>query len=92
MVHALNEEVQELVSEALEGAKLTLAETGVFKAADELQRLQKGMVAFKETMRRTLESESNSTSRREAGRLCCARKKRRRLTKRRIWSCWWAAG
>jgi hypothetical protein len=75
VVHALNEEVQELVSEALEGAKLSLVEASVFKAADELQRLQKGMVTFKETMRITLESESNSTSRREVGRLLYSRKK-----------------
>ncbi len=40
-----------------------------------LQRLQKGVVTFKETMRITLESESNSTSRREVGRLLYSRKK-----------------
>jgi hypothetical protein len=76
MVRALNEEVQELVSQALEGARLSMAEASVYKAAEELQRLQKGMVTFKETMRRTLESESDTKSRRAAGRLLFSRRRR----------------
>jgi hypothetical protein len=57
-VHALNEEVQELVSQALEGRKLPMVKTSVYKAAEELQRLQKGTVIFKATMKRILESDS----------------------------------
>jgi hypothetical protein len=75
MAHALNEEVQELVSQALGGAKLSLVEASVFKAADELQRHQKGMVAFKEAMGIALESESDSKSRRGGGRLLFSKKK-----------------
>lgn len=40
MIHALNEEVQELVAQALEGRKLSMVEASVYKSADELQRLQ----------------------------------------------------
>jgi hypothetical protein len=64
MVHALNEEVQELVAQALEGRKLSMVEASVYKAAEELQRLQKGMIIFKATMRRVLESESSGKTRR----------------------------
>jgi hypothetical protein len=76
MAHALSEEVQELVSQALEGEKLSMAEASVYKAAEELQRLQKRMVVTsKETMRRALESESDSKSRRAAGRLLFTQKR-----------------
>jgi hypothetical protein len=40
---ALNEEIQEIVAEALAGVKPPLAEASVFQAADELQRHQKGI-------------------------------------------------
>jgi hypothetical protein len=50
-------------------------ETSVYKAAEELQRLQKGMVAFKETTRRALESDSDTRSRRAAGRLLFTQKR-----------------
>jgi hypothetical protein len=76
MARALNEEVQELVSQALEGAKLSMVEASVYKAAEELQGLQKGVATSKETMRRTLESESDTESRRAAaGRLLFSQKK-----------------
>jgi hypothetical protein len=74
VVHALNVEVQELVSQALEGAKLSMVEASVYKAGEELQRLQKGVVTFKETMRRALESDSDTRSRRAAGRLLFTQK------------------
>jgi hypothetical protein len=58
MVRALNEEVQEMVSEAL-----PLVEASDFQAADELQRLQKVMTAFKKAMRKIVESESSTMRR-----------------------------
>jgi hypothetical protein len=75
MVHALNEEVQEMVSQALEGRKLSMVEASVYKAAEELQRLQKGMAIFKATMKRVLESESSNKIRREAARLLFSKKR-----------------
>jgi hypothetical protein len=74
VVHALNEEVQELVSQALEGRKLPMAETSVYKAAEELQGLQKGMTIFKAAMKRTLESDSTPEIRRAAARLLFTKK------------------
>jgi hypothetical protein len=64
-----------LVSQALEGRKLPVVETGVYKAAEELQRLQKGMIIFKATMRRTLESDSTNKTRRAAARLLFTKKR-----------------
>ena len=75
MVHALNEEVQELVAQALEGRKLSMVEASVYKAAEELQRLQKGVIIFKAMMRRVLESESSGKTRREAARLLFTKKR-----------------
>jgi hypothetical protein len=75
MAHALNEEVQELVAQALEGRKLSMAEASVYKAAEELQRLQNGVLIFKTAMRRVLESESTAKTRRAAARLLFARKR-----------------
>jgi hypothetical protein len=75
LVHALNEEVQELVSQALEGRKLPMVETSVYKAAEELQGLQKGMIIFKATMKRILESDSNPKTRRAAARLLFTKKR-----------------
>jgi hypothetical protein len=46
-----------------------MVETSVYKAAEELQRFQKGMIIFKATMRRALESDSTNTTRRAAARL-----------------------
>jgi hypothetical protein len=74
MVHALNEEVQEMVAGALAGVKLSLVEIGVFQAADELQRLQKGMSTVKQAMRKIVESESSSQTRRATGKLLYSKK------------------
>jgi hypothetical protein len=75
MVHALNEEVQEMVAQALEGWKLSMVEASVYKAAEELQSLQNGMFIFKTTMRRVLESESTARTRRAASRLLWSKKR-----------------
>jgi hypothetical protein len=50
-------------------------EASVYKAAEELQRLQKGMAIFKATMRRVFESESSGKTRREAARLLSTNKR-----------------
>jgi hypothetical protein len=60
------------------GIKLSLAETGVFQAADELQRLQKGVSAFKQAMRKIVESESTSQTTDARRESCCTARKRRR--------------
>jgi hypothetical protein len=79
--------VQELVAQALEGWKLSMVEPSVYKAAEELQRLQNGMIIFKATMRRVLESESSNKTRREAARLLFTKKREGVYTKRLMKSC-----
>jgi hypothetical protein len=83
-----------MVAEALAGVKLSLVEIGVFQAAGELQRLQKGMGTFKKAMTQIVESESTSQTRRATGKLlyCCTARKRRRSMKWRTWSYWRPTG
>jgi hypothetical protein len=64
-----------LVSQALEGRKLPVVETSVYKAAEELQRLQKEMIIFKATTRRIRESDSTNTTRRAAARVLFTKKR-----------------
>jgi hypothetical protein len=64
-----------MVAEALAGVKLSLVEIGVFQAAGELQRLQKGMGTFKKAMTQIVESESTSQTRRATGKLLYSKKK-----------------
>jgi hypothetical protein len=67
MVHARNEVVQEMVAEARANARIPMVDKIVFHAADEMQRLKKGMATFQAAMAKTVESKSDSKSRRQVG-------------------------
>jgi hypothetical protein len=68
MVHARNAMVQEIVASTLQDYKIPMVPWGIYNAAKEMDGMESGLKAFKETMAKIVGAQLSSSDRRSLGR------------------------